>query len=56
MSAIDCSLGLIGWSIVLTIMVVAVRFKPILGGTIVFAQDGTDLPGWASGSLARTTV
>ncbi len=37
--------GLIGWSIVLTLMVVAVRLKPILGGTIVFAQDGTDLPG-----------
>jgi len=39
--------GLVGWSIVLTLLVVAVRLKPILSGTIVFEQDGSDLPGLA---------
>jgi len=39
--------GLVGWSIVLTLLVVAVRLKPILSGTVVFEQDGSDLPGLA---------
>ena len=42
-----CLLGLITWSILLTFLVVIVRTKPILGGTIVFEQDGRDLPGFA---------
>ena len=39
--------GLIGWSVLLTLMVVAVRLKPILAGTLLFQQDGSDLPGLA---------
>ena len=46
-ASVICLLGLIGWSILLTFLVVLVRVKPILGGTIVFAQDGSDLPGFA---------
>lgn len=46
-ASVLCLLGLIVWSIFLTIMVVLVRTKPILGGTIVFEQDGSDLPGFA---------
>jgi uncharacterized MAPEG superfamily protein len=42
-----CLIGLIGWSILLTFLVVLVRVKPILGGAIVFEQDGSDLPGFA---------
>ncbi len=46
-ASVVCLLGLIVWSILLTIMVVLVRAKPILGGAIVFEQDGSDLPGFA---------
>ena len=46
-ASVICLLGLIGWSILLTFLVVLVRVKPILGGTIVFEQDGSDLPGFA---------
>lgn len=42
-----CLLGLVGWSIVLTFLVIGARTKSILGGTIVFEQDGSDLPGFA---------
>ena len=42
-----CLLGLVGWSILLTFMVVGVRLKPILGGTLAFQQDGGDLPPFA---------
>lgn len=40
-------LGLIGWSILLTFLVVMVRGKSLLAGTTNFAQDGSDLPGFA---------
>jgi len=46
-ASVICLLGLIAWSILLTFLVVLVRLKPILGGTIVFEQDGSDLPGFA---------
>ncbi len=46
-ASVICLLGLIGWSILLTFLVVLVRVKPILGGAIVFEQDGSDLPGFA---------
>ena len=46
-ASVVCLLGLIGWSILLTFLVVMVRVKPILGGTFVFEQDGSDLPGFA---------
>jgi len=41
-----CLLGLIGWSIVLTFMLIGARSKSIFGGTILFDQDGSDLPGF----------
>ncbi len=42
-----CLFGLIGWTIALTILLIGVRLKPILGGTYLFQQDGDDLPGFA---------
>ncbi|MGR9089596.1 MAG: MAPEG family protein [Gammaproteobacteria bacterium] len=42
-----CLFGLIGWTIALTFLLIGVRLKPILGGTVLFAQDGNDLPGFA---------
>ncbi len=42
-----CLFGLIGWTIVLTFLLIGVRLKPIFGGTVLFDQDGSDLPGFA---------
>ncbi len=42
-----CLFGLIGWTILLTFLLIGVRLKPILGGTILFDQDGNDLQGFA---------
>jgi len=42
-----CLFGLIGWTIVLTFLLIGVRLKPIFGGTVLFDQDGVDLPGFA---------
>lgn len=42
-----CLFGLIGWTIALTFLLIGVRLKPIFGGTVLFDQDGSDLPGFA---------
>ncbi len=42
-----CLFGLIGWTILLTFLLIGVRLKPIFGGTVLFNQDGSDLPGFA---------
>jgi len=42
-----CLFGLIGWTILLTFLLIGVRLKPIFGGTVLFDQDGADLPGFA---------
>ena len=41
-----CLFGLIGWTIVLLIVLLAVRTKPAIGGQLVFDQQGTDLEGF----------
>lgn len=46
-ASVVCLFGLIGWTIALTFLLIGVRLKPILGGTVLFAQDGNDLPGFA---------
>lgn len=42
-----CLFGLIGWTILLAFVLIGVRLKPIMGGTFLFAQDGSDLQGFA---------
>ena len=42
-----CLFSLIGWTLALTFLLIGVRLKPILGGTVLFDQDGGDLPGFA---------
>ena len=39
--------GLVGWTVLLTLLLIGVRVKPIVGGQIVFDQQGNDLPGLA---------
>jgi uncharacterized MAPEG superfamily protein len=40
-----CLFGLIAWTILLAVFLISARLPSILGGTILFTQDGSDIPG-----------
>lgn len=44
-ASLVCLLGLIVWTIVLLFVLVGTRAKLIVGGKLVFDQQGADLPG-----------